>query len=362
MQSLSLDVPDEGLLQFREILAARGIPVRAIIGSGDVERQPPLAIAGEEELPLGIGRLADARRQQLRKRRRRGRRWASAAARADHAYDRIAFADIGHAAAAARCRTPAPSGSCAAPAIAGRAPAGRSPPRRAPARTRSSPPRERRATPRPSAPCLSRTGDSTANPRARQRLTRRRGHPGATIEAYGNAWMAGIRVPSWRLRSAMHRRLAAADLAIARCLGDGAPAIANPRGTEAKRRSDGFRVSLPVPCRAIDSAGDLRARYWSERTFRCGSRLEKFFTLSFPERQGKGMAALPCRLSPRQRRCRRGLGDRGLFLRGSPATGKSSATWRRVSTPTKFSGSGSIRGMHSRGRPTGVSVGRRRLV
>jgi hypothetical protein len=62
--------------------------------------------------------------------------------------------------------------------------------------------------------------------------------------------------------------------------------------------SDGFRVSLPVPCRAVDSAGNLRARYWSERTFRCGRVRKKFFTLSFPERQGKGGAALPCRLSP----------------------------------------------------------------
>ena len=63
------------------------------------------------------------------------------------------------------------------------------------------------------------------------------------------------------LKTAMHRRLAAADLAIARCLGDGAPAIlADTRQTDAKRRSDGFRVSLWVPCHTIDSAGNLRAR------------------------------------------------------------------------------------------------------
>jgi len=61
--------------------------------------------------------------------------------------------------------------------------------------------------------------------------------------------------------TATHRRLAAADLAIARCLGDGAPAIlANTRRTDAKRRSDGFQVSLRVPCHTIDSAGNLRAR------------------------------------------------------------------------------------------------------
>jgi hypothetical protein len=125
------------------------------------------------------------------------------------------------------------------------------------------------------------------------------------------AQSARVAAPAF-LENAMHRRRRGrpSDRALSR---GRAPAIlANPRRTDAKRRSDGFRVSLQVPCRAIDSAGNLRARCWSEATFRRGRVQNKFFTLSFPERQGKGGAALPCRLSPLRRRRRRRLGDCGL--------------------------------------------------
>jgi hypothetical protein len=99
------------------------------------------------------------------------------------------------------------------------------------------------------------------------------------------------------LETATHRRLAAADLA------------------------DGFRVSLRVPCHTIDSAGKLRARYWLEGTFRRGRVQKEFFTLSFPERQGKGGAALLPSLAPSASPPPARL-SWPPFLKGSPATGK----------------------------------------
>jgi hypothetical protein len=101
------------------------------------------------------------------------------------------------------------------------------------------------------------------------------------------------------LETATHRRLAAADLAIALCLGDGAPAIlANTRRTDAKRRSDGFRVSLRVPCHTIDSAGNLRARYWSEGTFRRGRVQKRIFYPEFPGAAGKGRGGATAVVGP----------------------------------------------------------------
>jgi hypothetical protein len=94
MQLRGLDVPDESRLQFGKIVAARPFPVRAIVGSGDVQRQPPLIGAGEEELPLGKRGFCNPRREQMLECRRRGRRRAVTAARADHANDGAALANV----------------------------------------------------------------------------------------------------------------------------------------------------------------------------------------------------------------------------------------------------------------------------
>ena len=69
-------------------------PVGRVIGIGDVDRQAPLVMASEKELPLRIGGFGYARRKHLAERRGRHRRRAGAAARADDADDRAAVADV----------------------------------------------------------------------------------------------------------------------------------------------------------------------------------------------------------------------------------------------------------------------------
>ena len=173
------DVPDERLLQIRDDRRRGRRLVGRVIGIGDVDRQPPLVMAGEKEFPLRIGGFGYPRRKHVAERRRRDRRRAGAAACADHADDGAAVADVVVQFLQGRVAARFLAEIALHPNQRVARPAGPRQARRAPCRTRSSPPRERRGTPPPSAPCPSRIGNSTANPRATQRLT-------------------GVTSPSWR--------------------------------------------------------------------------------------------------------------------------------------------------------------------
>jgi hypothetical protein len=74
VQPLRLDVRNKGLLQIGKIVAGWRVLIRPVIRRGDVKREPPLVGAGEEKLPLRIGRFRNAGRQQMREVGRRDRR------------------------------------------------------------------------------------------------------------------------------------------------------------------------------------------------------------------------------------------------------------------------------------------------
>ena len=127
------------------------------------------------------------------------------------------------------------------------------------------------------------------------------------------------------------------------------------------RRFSGFPAG-PLPRHRFGR--QFACKILVRKDFSVRSRSEEIFYPEFPAAAGKGRggATLPsfAPSAPSPPPTRRSWPP---FFEGSPANGKSSATWRWVSTPTKFSGSGSICGLCAvRDRSTGVSVGRRRLV
>jgi hypothetical protein len=95
IQTQFLDnVVAEGPLQSGIVVAGRRGEIGLMFVPGEVDRKPPLEMASEEELPLGVGCPGDAVRQHVSKRLRFLRRRKCAAALADDAHHGAAVADV----------------------------------------------------------------------------------------------------------------------------------------------------------------------------------------------------------------------------------------------------------------------------